>query len=55
RRRNTMNPYQTRVLTRVFQYTQLPNTGLRERLGVALGMPARTVQVWFQNQRQKHK
>ncbi|KAL7318448.1 hypothetical protein PS15m_001691 [Mucor circinelloides] len=50
RRRATVS--QTQALQRVFEKTAFPSTGLRENLARHLGMPPRTVQIWFQNKRQ---
>ncbi|CAO3624230.1 unnamed protein product [Mucor fragilis] len=50
RRRATVS--QTQALQRVFDKTAFPSTGLRENLARHLGMPPRTVQIWFQNKRQ---
>ncbi|KAL0139608.1 hypothetical protein V8B55DRAFT_1577917 [Mucor lusitanicus] len=50
RRRATVS--QTQALQRVFDTTAFPSTGLRENLARHLGMPPRTVQIWFQNKRQ---
>ncbi|KAK4515415.1 copper-binding transcription factor [Mucor velutinosus] len=50
RRRATVS--QTQALQRVFDKTAFPSTGLREHLARHLGMPPRTVQIWFQNKRQ---
>ncbi len=51
--RTIMTPYQSRVLRRVLDHTAFPSTEVREQLAKMLGMKPRTVQIWFQNQRQK--
>ena len=50
-----MTPFQSKVLHRVLEQTEFPNTELRILLAKRLGMKPRTVQIWFQNQRQKKK
>ncbi|KAG9304881.1 hypothetical protein G9A89_010743 [Geosiphon pyriformis] len=55
RTRNVTSPYQARVLRNVYAATSFPSTEMREALGKALNMRPRTVQIWFQNQRQKGK
>jgi hypothetical protein len=39
----------------VLAQTAFPSTEMRRRLAAALSMSPRTVQIWFQNQRQKEK
>lgn len=53
RTRTLMSPFQTRVLRRVLQKTAFPSITLRNSLSKLLGVPSRTIQIWFQNQRQK--
>lgn len=53
--RTIMTPYQSRVLRRVLDHTAFPSTEVREQLARMLGMKPRTVQIWFQNQRQKSR
>ncbi|CAG8456618.1 1471_t:CDS:2 [Paraglomus brasilianum] len=55
RTRNVTTPYQTRVLRKVLSVTSFPSTEMREALANSLNMHPRTVQIWFQNQRQKAK
>ncbi|CAG8509556.1 2851_t:CDS:2 [Ambispora gerdemannii] len=55
RSRNVTSPYQSRVLRKVLAVTSFPSTEMREALANALNMHPRTVQIWFQNQRQKAK
>ncbi|KAJ1970857.1 hypothetical protein H4R35_005614 [Dimargaris xerosporica] len=55
RTRTVTTPYQARVLNYVLMQTSFPSTEQREQLAKRLGMTPRTVQVWFQNQRQKAK
>ncbi|KAJ3371008.1 Zinc finger homeobox protein 3 [Allomyces arbusculus] len=55
RNRTIMSAFQTCVLRRVLALTAFPSTQVREMLAAELGMPPRTVQIWFQNQRQKAK
>jgi hypothetical protein len=53
--RTVMTPSQSRVLKKVLEQTSFPSTELRENLATVLGMKPRTVQIWFQNQRQKSR
>lgn len=53
RTRTLMSPFQTRVLRKVLQKTAFPSVTLRNNLSKLLGVPSRTIQIWFQNQRQK--
>ena len=55
RKRTVTTPYQTRVLRKMLAQSAFPSTEMRENLARALGMTPRTVQIWFQNQRQKAK
>ncbi|CAG8521669.1 10887_t:CDS:2 [Ambispora gerdemannii] len=55
RSRNVTSPYQSRVLRKVLTVTSFPSTEMREALANELNMHPRTVQIWFQNQRQKAK
>ncbi|KNE54407.1 hypothetical protein AMAG_00381 [Allomyces macrogynus ATCC 38327] len=55
RNRTIMSAFQTCVLRRVLALTAFPSTQVREMLAAELGMSPRTVQIWFQNQRQKAK
>jgi hypothetical protein len=53
RSRMILSPFQTKVLTRVFQKTAFPSSAVRNNLSKAPGIPSRNIQIWFQNQRQK--
>ena len=53
--RTVMTPSQSRVLRKVLEQTAFPSTEIRENLAKLLGMKPRTVQIWFQNQRQKSR
>lgn len=55
RPRTSMTPVQIRILSRVLEHTAFPSKSVRARLSKVLGIHPRTVQVWFQNQRQKAK
>lgn len=55
RTRTILSPYQSRVLRRVLEQTLFPSTELRNSLANMLGIKPRTIQIWFQNQRQKAK
>ncbi|KMV65946.1 homeobox domain-containing protein [Encephalitozoon cuniculi EcunIII-L] len=51
--RTRMTAGQTRVLMSFFKDNPFPSTTAREKLSKVLGVGPRTVQIWFQNQRQK--
>lgn len=55
RGRIVLTPLQTRILGQVLEKTWFPPSETRLRLAQLLNVPERTVQVWFQNQRQKAK
>lgn len=55
RTRTILTPYQSRVLKRVLDQTLFPSTELRNSLATMLNIRPRTIQIWFQNQRQKAK
>ncbi|EPR79356.1 Homeodomain protein [Spraguea lophii 42_110] len=55
RNRTIMSSKQIRILNKYFNINSFPSTAVREELGKILDMKPRTVQVWFQNQRQKKK
>lgn len=55
RSRTVMTPSQTRILLAVLEETYFPSNEQREQLSKILQIPQRTIQVWFQNQRQKAK
>lgn len=50
-----MSQSQSRVLRKVLEQTAFPSTEIRENLAKILDMKPRTVQIWFQNQRQKSR
>lgn len=55
RNRTIMTGKQSSVLKNFFKKNPFPNTSMREELGRLLDMRPRTVQIWFQNMRQKNK
>lgn len=55
RTRTVMNRAQNEILTAVFNKDPFPSTEVRENLARSLRIKPRTVQIWFQNQRQKAK
>ncbi|KAI9179943.1 hypothetical protein H9P43_005275 [Blastocladiella emersonii ATCC 22665] len=55
RPRTVLTPLQTCVLRRVLATTAFPSTQLRQILARELDLHPRTIQIWFQNQRQKFK
>jgi hypothetical protein len=54
-KRSTFSPDQLLVLEESFGANSLPNLATRHLLAEELGLTPRTVQVWFQNRRQKVK
>ncbi|KAG8854277.1 hypothetical protein FRB91_003684 [Serendipita sp. 411] len=55
RTRTLTTAHQSSVLLALLSRTPFPTTAEREEVGRAIGLTARKVQVWFQNQRQKQK
>lgn len=55
RTRTIMTPEQNNVLMKFFLIDPFPSTETRKNLAKSLGIRPRTVQIWFQNQRQKAK
>ncbi|KZT35968.1 hypothetical protein SISSUDRAFT_103406 [Sistotremastrum suecicum HHB10207 ss-3] len=53
RTRTLTTPHQAAVLHALLAQSRFPTTAMREEVGRSIGMSARKVQVWFQNQRQK--
>ncbi|OAG31181.1 hypothetical protein NEDG_01594 [Nematocida displodere] len=53
--RTVMTPMQSETLKRYFKVNSFPSAEDRAAISGTLGMKPRTVQVWFQNQRQKMK
>lgn len=45
-------PFQIKVLSELFKMTEFPSTTTRKDLSLLLGIPQRSIQVWFQNSRQ---
>ena len=52
-KRSELAPKQLIALMAQFKADRLPNNETREKLARDLGMSARSVQVWFQNRRQR--
>lgn len=55
RKRTVLSAKQHKILLKSFQECAFPDAEKREELGKSLNMSSRTVQIWFQNQRQKMK
>lgn len=53
--RTVMTQLQLRALGNVFSCNKFPSTEIREEIARSIKMPPRSVQIWFQNQRQKHR
>ena len=55
RRRTLLTREQVSMLRRMMDETAFPNRTQREQLSKQLGISEKSIQIWFQNQRQKHK
>ncbi|CEP18304.1 hypothetical protein [Parasitella parasitica] len=55
RKRTRTSPEQLAVLEKAFSSNPSPNNRVREQLSHQLGMPERSIQIWFQNRRAKVK
>jgi hypothetical protein len=55
RKRTRTTPQQLDVLEKSFIVNPSPNHRTREQLSLQLGMPERSIQIWFQNRRAKVK
>lgn len=55
RKRTRTTPEQLAVLEKSFSVNPSPNNRVREQLALQLGMPERSIQIWFQNRRAKVK
>ncbi|KAI5181969.1 hypothetical protein NEOKW01_2117 [Nematocida sp. AWRm80] len=55
RARTIMTPMQSESLKKHFKINPFPSAEVRVAISDTLGMKPRTVQIWFQNQRQKMK
>ena len=53
RTRTLTTPHQSAVLYALLAQSRFPSTAVREEVGRSIGLSARKVQIWFQNQRQK--
>lgn len=53
RTRTLTTPHQAAVLHALLEKSRFPTTAVREEVGRSIGLSARKVQIWFQNQRQK--
>ncbi|KAI5190647.1 hypothetical protein NECID01_1088 [Nematocida sp. AWRm77] len=53
--RTVMSPAQSNALKKYFKTNPFPSAEARGVISEVLGMRPRTVQIWFQNQRQKMK
>jgi hypothetical protein len=53
RTRTLTTPQQSAALHALLAQSRFPTTAMREQVGRSIGLSARKVQVWFQNQRQK--
>ncbi|KAI8884145.1 homeobox-domain-containing protein, partial [Backusella circina FSU 941] len=55
RKRTRTTPQQLEILEKSFTVNPSPNHRIREQLSLQLGMPERSIQIWFQNRRAKVK
>lgn len=55
RKRTRTSPEQLAILEKSFTSNPSPNNRVREQLSHQLGMPERSIQIWFQNRRAKVK
>ncbi|CAO3700888.1 unnamed protein product [Rhizopus stolonifer] len=55
RKRTRTSPEQLAILEESFNLNPSPNSRTREQLSLQLGMPERSIQIWFQNRRAKVK
>lgn len=55
RNRTVINKEQATFLQNVFEINHFPDGGVRKQLERVTGLPARVIQVWFQNRRRKLK
>ncbi|KAM0675739.1 hypothetical protein GVAV_000514 [Gurleya vavrai] len=55
RNRTILTPMQLRLLNKHYESDAFPNTDAREMIAHSLAMTQRSVQIWFQNHRQKEK
>ncbi|KAF9232391.1 hypothetical protein BU15DRAFT_67508 [Melanogaster broomeanus] len=53
RTRTLTTPHQSAILHALLAKSRFPTTAMREEVGRQIGLSARKVQIWFQNQRQK--
>ncbi|KAJ7882472.1 hypothetical protein B0H13DRAFT_2344679 [Mycena leptocephala] len=53
RTRTLTTPHQSAVLHALLAQSRFPTRAMREEVGRSIGLSARKVQIWFQNQRQK--
>lgn len=54
-KRKRASQFQLAVLRQHYSQDQFPSTQCRQQLAIKLGMTSRSVQIWFQNQRQHDK
>jgi hypothetical protein len=55
RTRSVLSPHQHSILQREFAKEPFPSKVKREAMGKHIGCSQRTIQIWFQNQRQKNR
>ena len=55
RERTTFTENHLKVLERCFNEIKHPDTSLRKTIATQLGLPMKTIQVWFQNRRARER
>lgn len=49
------NMFQTELLTRVFNLNKFPSEIVKQDLSIILSLSYKSIQIWFQNKRQRSK
>lgn len=47
--------FQRVVLSKIYNLSNFPSTETRDELAIIIGLPMRSVQIWFQNRRQQSR
>lgn len=54
-KRPRLSPSQSKLLSIIYNQNPKPGIEIRNKIANEFGIPARTVQIWFQNRRAKEK